>query len=273
MSLAVPEAVAPIPSAPAAVPWFNVLGSRISSLTLDGTLERLAERISTRQPAYVCVCTVHTIVEALRSPVVRQAVNGAWLATPDGMPLVWWGRAALSRGGPARVYGPDLLSTILTDPRHRQTRHFFYGGTPGVAEKVIAAARKLNPDLQVAGHLTPPFRPLTTAEESQTAQVIDAARPDIVWVGLGCPKQDLWMAQFRPLLQAPVLIGVGAAFDFLAGVKPQAPRWMQRGGLEWLFRLACEPGRLWRRYLVGNSVFLAHTLAHVTGRRRYPIEG
>jgi N-acetylglucosaminyldiphosphoundecaprenol N-acetyl-beta-D-mannosaminyltransferase len=252
-------------------PWFNVLGNRISSLTLDRTLELLGDRISSRTPAYVSVCTVHTIVEGLRSAEVRRAVNGAWLATADGMPLVWWGRIA-SHSAAQRVYGPDLLEASLTDPRHRQTRHFFYGGAPGVAEELIRQARRINPDLQVAGHLTPPFRPLTEAEESETVRTIDASRADIVWVGLGCPKQDLWMARFRPRLAAPVLIGVGAAFDFLAGAKRQAPRFMQRVGLEWLFRLASEPTRLWRRYLVGNSVFLAHTMAHLAGWRRYPIE-
>jgi len=250
---------------------YNVLGSRITSLTPERALELISHRVASREPAHVCVCTVHTVVEALRSPEVRRAVNGAWLATADGMPLVWWGR--LAGAGGSRVYGPDLLRAALADPRHGQARHFFYGGGPGVVEKLIARARALNPDVRIAGWITPPFRPLTAAEEEETVQSIDASGADIVWVGLGCPKQDLWMARFRPRLAAPVLIGVGAAFDFLAGVKPQAPHWMQRLGLEWSFRLACEPGRLWRRYLVGNSVFLAHALAQATGWRRYPIEG
>jgi N-acetylglucosaminyldiphosphoundecaprenol N-acetyl-beta-D-mannosaminyltransferase len=253
------------------VDGYNVLGTRVSALTLERTVHLLRERIRNRAQAYVCVCTVNDIVESLRRPDVRASINGAWLATSDGMPLVWWGRLS-GRREIGRVYGPDILRAVLSEPSHVETRHFFYGGTQQVLDRLEAKAREINPDLKLAGKLAPPFRPLSEAEEEEHARLINEARPDIVWVGLGCPKQNLWMARFRPRLEAPVLVGVGAAFDFLAGVKRQAPRWVQRSGFEWLFRLLCEPRRLWRRYLVNNSIFLAHAFAYWSGLRDYPLE-
>lgn len=253
------------------IPSFNVLGSRISALTHDRAVLLLREAVDRGSPVYVCVCTVHTVVEGLRRPEVQQAVNGAWLATTDGMPLVWWGRAA-GNENIERVYGPEVMRSVLLDERHEATRHFFYGGVPGVTEKLVEAATRLNPRVRVAGWITPPFRPLTSDEEDRTVTEINRSNADIVWVGLGCPKQDLWMARLRDRLAPPVLIGVGAAFDFLAGVKRQAPPWMRNAGLEWFHRLASEPGRLWRRYLVYNALFLGHTAAHLTGLRRYPLE-
>lgn len=232
----------------------NILGTRVTATTLDRAVELLAERVRERTPAYVCVCPVHTVVEGLQRPEVRRAVNGAWLATTDGMPLVWWARRA-GAGPLSRVYGPDLLRRTVTSPLHAETRHYFYGATPPVVAALVAALRRDHPGLRVAGTASPPFRDLTAAEERDALAAIDAARPDIVWVGLGCPKQELWMARVRSRLAAPLLIGVGAAFDFLSGSKPQAPGWMQRSGLEWLFRLASEPRRLWRRYLVYNAKF------------------
>jgi len=252
-------------------PSFNILGIQVHALTLDWTVELFARSVGLRQPGYVCICTVNDIVEGLKHSEVLEAFRRAWLVTTDGMPLVWWGR----RSGYAwaeRVYGPDVLRAVIADSRHRETRHFFYGCTEEVLDRLEAKAREINPDLKLAGKLAPPFRPLSEAEEEEHARLINEARPDIVWVGLGCPKQNLWMARFRPRLEAPVLVGVGAAFDFLAGVKRQAPRWVQRSGFEWLFRLLCEPRRLWRRYLVNNSIFLAHAFAYWSGLRDYPLE-
>ncbi len=245
---------------------FEVLGSRISALTLDQTVGMIADRIVSRVPGYVCICNVNDVVEGLKSPELQATINDAWLATPDGMPMVWWGRRA---GFPEmeRVYGPDLLNTIIADPRHRETRHFFYGGSPDVVKKMIEGAERIHAGVRIVGTICPPFRPLSPEEDEEYAREINAAEPDIVWVGLGCPKQNLWMAKNRSRLNAPVLIGVGAAFDFLAGVKPQAPRWMQRNGLEWLFRLVTEPRRLWKRYLIHNTIFIVHTLAYVLGSR------
>ncbi len=265
------EVLAPLFQSGSAVASFNVLGTRVCALTLGETVSLLADRIAERAAGYVCVCTVNDIVESMKNPAVRRSINAAWLATTDGMPLVWWGKLCGHRGI-TRVYGPDLVRAVLADPRHRRTRHFFYGGTPEILERLERHARRLNPSLVLAGALAPPFRPLTPREEEEHIRTINDARPDIVWVGLGCPKQNLWMARMQPRLEAPVLIGVGAAFDFLAGVKPQAPRWMQRAGLEWLFRLLCEPRRLWRRYLVNNTIFLCHAFACWIGLRDYPLD-
>jgi N-acetylglucosaminyldiphosphoundecaprenol N-acetyl-beta-D-mannosaminyltransferase len=245
------------------------LGTRIAALTIDQSVSLFRQQIDRHDRGYVCICTVNEIVESMRDPVVRRALEGAWLATPDGMPLVWWGQLAAT--GPVdRVYGPDVLRRVLVDPAHRDTRHYFYGGaTPEITRKVVEAARRLNPGALIAGWSTPPFGNQNLAEAERTARAIEAARPDVVWVGLGGRKQALWMARFRPMLSASLLVGVGAAFDFLAGAKPQAPGWMQRAGMEWAFRLATEPRRLWRRYLIHNSIFVAHTLAYVAGMGRY----
>jgi N-acetylglucosaminyldiphosphoundecaprenol N-acetyl-beta-D-mannosaminyltransferase len=250
------------------IPRFDVLGSRISALTLDRTVGLISDRVAKRTPGYVCICNVNDVVEGIKSPEVKATINEAWLATPDGMPMVWWGRR-VGFSGMERVYGPDLLRTVIVDPRHAGTRHFFYGGSPDVVAKMIDGAKRINPDVKIVGKISPPFRPLTAEEDSGFAEAINAADPDVVWVGLGCPKQNLWMAENRAKLQAPVLIGVGAAFDFLAGVKSQAPPWMQRNGLEWFFRLITEPRRLWKRYLIHNTIFIAHTLAHVLGLKRW----
>jgi N-acetylglucosaminyldiphosphoundecaprenol N-acetyl-beta-D-mannosaminyltransferase len=162
---------------------FNVLGARISALGLDQAVGLLADRIVRRQPGYVCVCTVNDVVESLRDPAVQASINDAWLATPDGMPLVWWGRLT-APAAVDRVYGPDLLHALLTDPRHRQTRHFFYGGTPRVRDALVRRARQLNPDVQIVGALAPPFRPQHPDEEAADLARIDGAAPDVVWVGL-----------------------------------------------------------------------------------------
>jgi N-acetylglucosaminyldiphosphoundecaprenol N-acetyl-beta-D-mannosaminyltransferase len=249
------------------IPRFDVLGSRISALTLDRTVGLIRNRIANRAPGYICVCNVNDVVEALKSPELQATINEAWLATPDGMPLVWWGKRA---GFPhmERVYGPDLLRAVITNPRHAETTHFFYGASPAVVDKMIEGAKRINETVKIVGKICPPFRSLTAQEETEFAEAINSADPDIVWVGLGCPKQNLWMAKNRSRLRAPVLIGVGAAFDFLAGVKSQAPGWMQRNGLEWLFRLVTEPRRLWKRYLIHNTIFVTHTLAHLLGLKR-----
>jgi N-acetylglucosaminyldiphosphoundecaprenol N-acetyl-beta-D-mannosaminyltransferase len=174
------------------------------------------------------------------------------MVTPDGMPVVWVARWS---GHPnvSRVYGPDLMLAVLERARHR---HFFYGGGPGVAKRLGDEMTRRFPGLQIAGHIEPAFAPLDQLCTPETAAAINAAKPDVVWVGMSSPKQDLWMARMRGMLDAPVLIAVGAAFDFHTGTVKQAPRWMQRSGLEWVFRLAMQPRRLWRRYLVDNPWFL-----------------
>ena len=225
----------------------DILGVDVSATDLQGAAEAIEGWIARREANYVCVTGAHGIMESRRDKRLRDIHNQAGMVTPDGMPLVWVGRL-LGRERMRRVYGPDLMRHLTDVSARRGYRQFYYGGAPGVADKLAAVLAAARPGLVVCGTLCPPFRPLTPQEDRQAVEMINAARPDIVWVGLSTPKQELWMADHVGRLGAPVLIGVGAAFDFLAGTKPQAPVWAQRSGLEWLFRLCSEPGRLWRRY-------------------------
>jgi N-acetylglucosaminyldiphosphoundecaprenol N-acetyl-beta-D-mannosaminyltransferase len=176
------------------------------------------------------------------------------LSVPDGMPLVWIGK--LSGNQVERIYGPDLVLSLCERGQDYGFRHYFYGGDPGFQDRMMENLLKRFPRMQIAGNYSPPFRNLTPEEEKETVEKINQTSPDIVWVGLGTPKQDYWMDRMRPLLNAPLLIAVGAAFDLHSGRIRQAPIWMRRAGLEWSFRLLMEPRRLWRRYLIGNPRFI-----------------
>jgi N-acetylglucosaminyldiphosphoundecaprenol N-acetyl-beta-D-mannosaminyltransferase len=245
----------------------NILGVGVSAVNMDLALERLDGWVAADARQYVCVCPVHSIMECRRSEEVRTIFNSAGMVTPDGMPVVWVARWS---GHPhvARVYGPDLMLAALGRQRHR---HFFYGGSPGVATRLAERMKGRFPQVEIAGVLEPPFAPLDQLCTPEAAQAINESRCDVVWVGMSSPKQDRWMARMRPLLDAPVLIAVGAAFDFHAGSVQQAPLWMQRSGLEWLFRLAVEPRRLWRRYLVDNPWFLWELALQRTGLKRFEL--
>ena len=233
-------------------------------------LERIDGWIQSQERHYVCVCPVHSIMECRRSPEVRSIFNGAGMVTPDGMPVVWVAHLQ-GFGHVRRVYGPDLMLAELQHSQKAGHRHFFYGGGPGVAAKLAEAMRRRYPGVVVAGVHEPPFASLDELTTAQTAELINAARPDIVWVGMSSPKQDRWMARMRQQLDAPVLIAVGAAFDFLSGTVRQAPRWMQRSGLEWLYRLGTDPGRLWKRYLVDNPWFVWEVGLQLTGLRKFEL--
>lgn len=250
-----------------AIPRVDLLGVRVSAITLPQALDALDHWITAGIKTYVCVTGVHGVMESRRDPALREIHNAAGLVTPDGMPLVWWTHWCGWRHT-GRVYGPDLLLGCCERSRTTGYRHFFYGGQEGVADLLARRLTKRFPWLSVAGTCTPPFRPLSAEEDEQVVHRINEAAPDIVWVGLGTPKQEYWMAEHVGRIEAPVLIGVGAAFDFHAGLKAQAPRWMQRSGLEWLFRLATEPRRLWRRYLQNNPAFVALTLREMWRQRR-----
>jgi N-acetylglucosaminyldiphosphoundecaprenol N-acetyl-beta-D-mannosaminyltransferase len=246
---------------------YEVLGIRVDAVDLAATVETIQRWIAAAERHYVCHLTVHGVMEALHDPALSRIYEGAGLTVPDGMPLVWLGRRTHPWVG--RVYGPDLMLALSRTAARAAYACFYYGGTPGAAETLAAKMEDRFPGLRTVGAYAPPFRDLDSTEtEAVTARINDAA-PDIVWVGLGCPKQERWMAKFRTRLQAPVLIGVGAAFDFHTGRVAQAPPWMQRAGLEWLFRLCHEPGRLWHRYLVLNPLFLFHLGLEATGLRRY----
>lgn len=226
----------------------NLLGIAVSPTNLDDAVTRICDRVVARRPGYVCIRDMNGVVIGLKDREFRRIHNRAALVTPDGMPLVWFTRAQGERGV-SRVYGPDLTLALFGDPRARGFRHFFYGGVPETVALMRNQLRARYPDLVIAGSLCPPFRVQSADESAADVATINAANPDIVWVGLGTPKQERWMAAQLGRIEAPVMIGIGAAFDFIAGTKRQAPRFVQRSGFEWLFRLATEPRRLWRRYL------------------------
>ena len=240
---------------PSAVPRFDVLGVPVSAITMAQALETIDAWIIGGSPHYICVRDVHGVMASQRDDRLRQIHEGAGMVTPDGMPLVWLAHF-LGHSGVERVYGPDLLLACCKMSVGRGYRHFFYGGAPGVGERLATRLEARFPGLSIAGLYSPPFRPLSLEEDAAVVDRINAALPDIVWVGLGTPKQEQWMADHVGRLHVPVLIGVGAAFDFHSGVKRQAPGLMQRYGLEWLFRVATEPRRLGPRYFVNNPLFL-----------------
>jgi N-acetylglucosaminyldiphosphoundecaprenol N-acetyl-beta-D-mannosaminyltransferase len=256
---------------PDRLPRTNILGVGISAITLAQAVARIETWIKAGTRQYVSVCTVHTVMECRKEPAVRRAVNCAGLATPDGMPLVWLSKLGGHRPV-SRVYGPDLMLALCQASARQGYSHYFYGGAAGVADLLAEKLQDRFPGLKVAGTYTPPFRPLAPAEKRQINDQINEAGPDLVWVGLGAPRQDLWMAEHRPHLAAPVLVGVGAAFDFHTGRIPQAPVWMRQSGLEWLFRLIQEPGRLWYRYLVYNPLFILLIAVQQLGLKRYSLE-
>ena len=252
-------------------PRVNILGVGISAINMDIALDLIEAWIAHRESHYICVTPVHSVMECQRDPELRHICNASGMTTPDGMPLVWLSRLH-GYHYVDRVYGPDLMLALCECSARRSYRHFFYGGAEGVPEQLAANLQHRFPGLIIVGIYSPPFRSLTPDEDDQIVQMINDANPDVVWVGLGSPKQERWMAAHIGRLKAPVLIGVGAAFDFLAGRKRQSPRWMQHSGLEWLFRLLTEPRRLWRRYLVNNPLFVLLVLAQALGLRRYSLE-
>jgi len=249
------------------VPRYNVLGVGVSALTLAQARDLVLGVRGTRRNGYVCVTTVHGIDEARRDPAFRRILNASWLTTPDGMPLVWLGPRDVER-----VYGPDLMLAVCDAGRARGLTHYFYGGAPNVAEALRESLCRRFPGLEVAGTYTPPYRPLEPGELAAFRADVARAQPDILWVGLGTPKQERFMAEHWATLDAGLLIGVGAAFDFHSGCVPQAPRWIQRSGFEWLFRLCMEPRRLGPRYLRTNPIFVLRALAQLSGLKKYPLD-
>ena len=231
------------------LPSFRILGVRVHAVQMSETVARLRSWIDHFQTAthYVAVTGMHGIAESRQSDQFRLILNAADLVVPDGMPLVWLGKVkgfALQH----RVCGSELMDAFCHDTGAAY-RHFFYGGAPGIAEQLACELRKKH-GIIVAGTYTPPFRPLTDAEEQELASVVESAAPDVFWVGLSTPKQEKWMYEHRLKIRVPVMLGVGAAFDMNSGNASRAPIWMQDSGLEWLYRLGSEPRRLWRRYLV-----------------------
>lgn len=249
---------------------FNVLGTAVAALSLDAARDLVLATRGRKRLGHVCCATAYNVNLARSDAALRTAYNQALATTPDGMPLVWLGRWHGHRDI-TRVYGPDLMLAVCAAGRAVGLTHYFYGGTPGTAALLRDKLTARFPGLAVAGLFTPPFRELTGDELDELRTDVAAKSPDIIWVGLSTPLQEKFMATHGPSLDGGLLVGVGAAFDFHSGRVRQAPRWMQRSGLEWLHRLATEPRRLWRRYLVHNPMFVLRTLAQLTGLKKYEL--
>jgi N-acetylglucosaminyldiphosphoundecaprenol N-acetyl-beta-D-mannosaminyltransferase len=248
--------VHPLPTPIPVTATAEVLGVPLALTDYGRTLEWIDAMAAAREQGYVCVCNVHTVMASHEDSELRTALMGSSLNVPDGQPLVW-ALGALGHSLPDRVYGPELMARACAEAASSGRRFYLYGGrNQGALVQLSLNLRQRYPGIRIVGGYSPPHRPLTAEEQAAIVAEINDADPDVVWVGIGVPKQEKWMATLRPLLDAPVLIGVGAAFDFHAGLVPQAPPWMQRAGLEWAYRLAQEPRRLWRRYLRYNPRFV-----------------
>jgi len=251
---------------------FEVLGVRVRAVQTEDIVARMEKWIHDRGYCGTVAPTgMHGIVEAQHDPSFKEILNSTDAVVPDGMPLVWLGRRSCYHL-PRRVYGPDLLLGFCEESARRGYRHFFYGGKPGVAEDLAESLKSRFPGLTVVGACSPPFRNLSVHEERQLEEQIARAAPDVVWVGLGTPKQERWMHEHKSRLRVPVMVGVGAAFDMLSGKQKQAPRWMRENGFEWCFRLLQEPRRLWRRYLVYGTHFIAYLALESLGRKNFDAE-
>jgi N-acetylglucosaminyldiphosphoundecaprenol N-acetyl-beta-D-mannosaminyltransferase len=244
----------------------EVVGSRIDALGWSECLDRIIGWAARRESRYVCLCNVHSVVTARRAPEFGRVLNEADLAAPDGAPIAWRLRMLGFRGQP-RISGSELMSGCCARAAQEGLAVLLYGGSPETLRRLAARLVRRFPGIQIAGCISPPFRELTADEDAQVTRAIEGSGARIVFVGLGCPKQEEWMAGHRGRIRA-VMIGVGAAFDFHAGVVRRAPRWMRQAGLEWLHRLLSEPRRLWRRYFVTNTLFLAYLFGEVVDGRR-----
>lgn len=248
---------------------YSLLGVHVSATTFEAARDRVVNAPRNGERLAVHYISVNTLVEADSQPDLTQLLNRGDLIAPDGMPLVWLGRI---RGRDmTRCYGPDSMLAVIDKAQANGSTHYFYGGAEGVPELLRDSLLKRYPEMKVVGMYSPPFRPLTPEEDEAIVQQINDSNADFVWIGLGSPKQDRWVADHRDRLNAAAVLAVGAAFDYNAGLLRDAPTWMQRSGLQWLFRLITEPRRLWKRYTVSNARFL--WLLGVDTAKRLPFVG
>ncbi len=233
----------------------DVLGVRVSAIGLDKAVELACRSIQAGKRGYICLSGVHGVMEAQSDASFQSILNGALLNLPDGMPMTWVGRFQ-GYAQMDRVFGPDFMKALCQASVGTGYRHFLYGGAPEVARELKQSLERMIPGLLVAGIYTPPFRALTLDEENDLFDLLRESQPHIVWVGLSTPKQERFMAQYASRVQAPLMVGVGAAFDYHTGRISDSPSWIKRAGLQWLHRLLQDPRRLWKRYLRNNPVFL-----------------
>ena len=246
----------------------DILGIPIAMTDYAQTMDVMDGMIARRERGYVVCAAVHVVTVAQQDPVTHEALLNSTLTVPDGMPLVWAANL-LGESLGDRVYGPELMERYNERCRDRGHRVWLYGGRDqGSLAQLALNMHRANPGMKIVGGYSPPFRPLTEAEEDELARRINADRPDVIWVGIGQPKQEKWILRMRDRLEAPVMCSVGAAFDFLAGRISQAPPWMQKRGLEWTYRIAQEPRRLLPRYLDHNPRFLAGFVRQLAAESR-----
>lgn len=244
---------------------YQILDCSIDRAGMDQAMTKIEEKVQSSEGGYVCFANVHTVISAREDLRLRQINNESLMSLADGKPLTLLAKHYGIEDA-ERVAGPDFMLRMLTQYRH--LRHYFYGSTEQTLTALVRELTGQFPDLNVAGALAPPFRELTDDEGRAITAAIQQTRPDLIWVGLGAPKQEYWMAANWQQLKPAVLLGVGAAFDFHAGTKPRAPDWMQKCGLEWLHRLYSEPGRLWKRYIITNGKFIYYALTRKLFRRQ-----
>ena len=249
-------------------PSVNVLGVRVDALSMEAILAKITRILRTRGKGYVSAINVYGVMEAQRDVELAAAYADATIAIPDGMPTVWVGRLQRHRGI-ERIAGPDLMREVFLRREFAHCTHFFYGGNEGVAEELAARFTRLAPWARIVGTYTPPFRALTQAEESGLIARINECKPDMIWVGIGTPKQDKFMRRYMREFDTHVMFGVGAAFDFHTGRIRDCSEWVKRAGLQWVHRLVQDPKRLWWRYLRNNPAFLWQITLQLTGLRTH----
>lgn len=239
---------------------FDILGCKISAAIPQTAKEAICNRVKSGEGGYICFSNVHTVVTAKNDDTLKQSTNNSFLSMPDGKPLSVYANLK-GYNQVKQVAGPDFMPYFFNETKG--LKHFFYGSTPDTLKKLVANFSRLYPETIICGAYSPPFRELTSAEIENNILVIKESGADIVWIGLGAPKQEVWMAEHWEQLKPAVLMGVGAAFDFHADIKPRAPEWMRKSGLEWFHRLCSEPGRLWKRYFITNTKFIFYLLHEI----------
>jgi N-acetylglucosaminyldiphosphoundecaprenol N-acetyl-beta-D-mannosaminyltransferase len=248
----------------------NILGVGVSALNMEAALHQTESLLDRGGKGYVCVTGVHGIMEAQTDEAFRDILNRSFLTTPDGMPTVWLGRIHGFKDM-SRVYGPDYMANLCERSVAKGYRHFLYGGKEGVAEELRAELTRRFPGLQIVGTYTPPFRPLNPDEENDLRSQLESSQADVLWCGLSTPKQERFISSYYDRMPVKLMVGVGAAFDLLSGNLDEAPDWMKKSGLQWLYRLIKEPRRLWRRYLLNNPKFAWLTLLQLSGLRAFQL--
>jgi N-acetylglucosaminyldiphosphoundecaprenol N-acetyl-beta-D-mannosaminyltransferase len=249
--------------------YANVLGVNVSAIDLGRAVDMADRWIATENHGYICVTGVHGVMEAQSDTQLRDILNHAFMNVPDGMPMSWVGWLQGFRKMD-RVFGPDFMASLCRLSVERHYRHFLYGGESGVAVLLKERLESGFPGLQIVGAYTPPFRNLTAEEETEILTQLQETKPHILWVGLSTPKQERFMANYIDRLQVPLVVGVGAAFDYHTGRLDDCSGWIKRSGLQWLHRLLQDPGRLWKRYLRSNPAFVWKITLQILKWKQYP---